>query len=246
MPDLTILHTSDLHGKLTKSAGDIITREKQSHAPCLLLDGGDAIPSGNVYFRPRGEPILAFMSDVGYDAMALGNREFHFLKAGLVSKTKLARFPVLCANIRCKSDSIEILPSIIFELGGLKVGVFGLTVPMITREMAVSKISPFWFESPIPTANELVPSLRERVDIVIALTHIGLKVDIDLANTVPGIDIVLGGHSHDTLKQPIFVGDTAVIHSGWWGRSFSRVEISASAQRKVVSATNIELSLAVS
>ena len=71
MPDLTILHTNDLHGKLSDRAAERIAREKASFVNCLLLDAGDAVSSGNVYYRPGGEPVLARMSDLGYDAMAL-------------------------------------------------------------------------------------------------------------------------------------------------------------------------------
>ncbi|MGB9587160.1 MAG: bifunctional metallophosphatase/5'-nucleotidase, partial [Armatimonadota bacterium] len=90
MLDFVILHTNDLHGKLSQQAEEIIAREKKTCDTCILLDAGDAIPSGNIYWRPWGEPILSRMADIGYDAMVMGNREFHFLAAGLESKVKLA------------------------------------------------------------------------------------------------------------------------------------------------------------
>ena len=99
MQTITLLHTNDFHGKLTKRSQEILRRERESVKSSILLDSGDAISSGNIYFNPFGEPILKQMSDLGYDAMAMGNREFHFLEKGLESKLKLAEFPVLCANI---------------------------------------------------------------------------------------------------------------------------------------------------
>lgn len=106
MPDITILHTNDFHGKMPPLAQEIIAREKASSPNPVLLDAGDAVSSGNIYYRPCGEPILAKMTELGYDAMAMGNREFHFLAAGLRSKVKLARFPVLAANLRDKAGEI--------------------------------------------------------------------------------------------------------------------------------------------
>ena len=226
MPDLTILHTNDLHGKLSDRAAERIAREKSTAEYCLLLDGGDAIASGNIYYRPGGEPILARMSELGYDAIAMGNREFHFLGPGLKSKVKLARFPILCANLHSELELGQlVLPSVVFEVG-MKVGVFGLTVPMITKRMMVSKLSPFWFEDPVETARDLVPGLKNQVDLLIALTHVGLKADMELAQSVPGIDIIVGGHTHAVLDKPVVVGETSIVQAGAWGRYLGRVDVS--------------------
>jgi len=228
MPDLTILHTNDLHGKLSDRAAERIAGEKASSGRCLLLDAGDAVSSGNVCYRPGGEPILARMSDIGCDAMALGNREFHFLAAGLRSKVKLARFPILSANLRGKDSPIgsSIVPSITFELGGLNVAVFGLSVPMIMKRMLVGRFSPFWFEDPIEAAAEILPGLRERAGVLVALTHIGIESDEELASSVPGIDLIVGGHTHAALSEPRFVGGTAIVRAGYWGRCLGKAEIS--------------------
>lgn len=243
MPDLTILHTNDLHGKLAARIAEIIAREKASAGRCLLLDGGDAVSSGNVYYRPGGEPVLARMTDLGYDAMVMGNREFHFLEAGLKSKVKLARFPILCANIRGKDGKIPpaIRPSMTWDLDGLRVTAFGLTVPMITKRMKVSKLSPYHFEDPVETAAEIVPRLRPDCDVLIALTHIGFRVDMELAGSVAGIDIVVGGHSHTVLNEPDFVGDTAVVQAGWWGHYLGKTEITLTGGRPEVRGTLVDL-----
>ncbi|HUV05712.1 MAG TPA: metallophosphatase [Armatimonadota bacterium] len=228
MPDLTILHTNDLHGKLSDRALERIAREKASSENVLLLDAGDAVSSGNLYYRRGGEPILARMSDLGYDAMAMGNREFHFLAAGLRSKVKLARFPVLSANLR-SSDSptgVSKVADASFNVNGLRVIVFGLTVPMITRRMMASRLTPFWFDDPITTAAEIVPGLRERADVLIALTHIGIESDAELAGSVAGIDLIVAGHTHAVFPDPKFRGETAIVHAGYWGRYLGRVEIS--------------------
>lgn len=225
MPDLTILHTNDLHGKLSDVVAERIAREKASAEHCLLLDAGDAISSGNIYFRLGGEPVLARMSEIGYDAMAMGNREFHFLGTGLKSKVKLAKFPILCANLRSDLDlGSLVVPSIILDMG-MRIGIFGLTVPMITKRMKVRKLSPFYFEDPIQTAVELVPELRSGCDFLIALTHIGLKADMELARSAPGIDIIVGGHTHAVLHEPEVVGGTTIVQAGSWGRYLGRVDV---------------------
>lgn len=227
MPNLTILHTNDLHGRLQLEGAEVIRRTRESAVECLLLDAGDAVTSGNVMFRPGGEPALGLMSDAEYDAMAMGNREFHFLWRGLQSKVKLARFPVLCANIRGSDAAIgpSIRASIILERGGYRVAVLGLTVPMITKRMLARVVSPYWFEDPIAAAQEIVPALREQADIVVALTHIGLQSDELLAREVPGIDLIVGGHTHAVLSEILVVAGTAIAQAGWWAHHIGRVHI---------------------
>ncbi len=254
MPNLTILHTNDLHGRLRPEGVEIIRREKESAGDCLLLDAGDAIASGNISYRPGGEPALGLMSEAGYDAMAMGNREFHFLKPGLQSKVKLARFPVLCANMDCgrRGDpstvarfetsaaplrsAIEasnratvegspLRPHYIVERGGYRVAIFGLTVPMITKEMLASRFSPYRFEDPIETAKAIVPALRDQADLVIAVTHIGIKADEALAQEVPGIDLIVGGHTHSVLHEPLMIGGTSIVQAGWFAHFLGKVQI---------------------
>jgi 2',3'-cyclic-nucleotide 2'-phosphodiesterase (5'-nucleotidase family) len=251
--DLTVLHTNDLHGKLSERAGEIIAREKLSADNCLLLDAGDAVPSGNIYYRPGGDAILARMSDLGYDAMAIGNREFHFLEVGLRSKVKLARFPVLCANLRGRGQSDFDVPSvddgaptnvrasIDLDKSGLRVAVFGLTVPMITRKMLAGKVSPFWFEDPIEAAARIVPELRSRADLLIALTHIGMQSDIELANALPDIDLIVGGHTHALMEKPRMVGRTAIVQAGWWGHCLGRIEVTMTTSGPSLSGRLIDL-----
>jgi len=167
------------------------------------------------------------MSEAGYDAMAMGNREFHFLKPGLHSKVKLARFPVLCANIHGAEDAIgpSIRRSITMVRGGYRVALFGLTVPMITRKMLASKVSPYWFDDPIHAAREIVPDLRIQADVIIAVTHIGSKLDETLAQEVPGIDLIVGGHTHSVLDEPVRIGNTSIVQAGWFAHYLGRVEI---------------------
>lgn len=227
MPNLTILHTNDLHGRLRPEGVEIIRRERASAGDCLILDAGDAIASGNISYRPGGEPALALMSEAGYDSMGMGNREFHFLRVGLQSKVKLARFPVLCANLRGAEDFVE--PSISVEVSGYTVAILGLMVPMITKKMLASKFSPYCFDDPIETARGIVPSLRDRADVVVAVTHIGMKLDEALALEVPGIDLIIGGHTHSVLHEPLMIGRTTIVQAGWFAHFLGRVEIAGEA-----------------
>ncbi len=228
MAQITLFHTSDMHNKLTGELAERLHHLKSENPMSLWLDSGDAIWSGNIYWRPGGEPALDLMNSVPYDALCMGNREFHFMAIGVDCKTSRAHFPVLSANIRPSKASRECrIPShIVIERGGVRIAVFGLTVPCITEKMLVKKVSDYYFAQPIDAAAEIVPELRKKADMVVALTHIGINRDRELAGSVPGIDIILGGHTHTVAEEHL--GQTWILHHGFYARQVGRVDLDIS------------------
>lgn len=226
---LHILHTNDFHNHLSDAQASVIRRAKAERENALLLDAGDAVSAGNVGVRPGGEPILERMSEAGYDAMTLGNREFHVADALLRLKIGKARFPILCANVRWKEDRGEALPVVPHVLkvmpDGLRVGVLGLTVPMVTARMAARHLSAFLFDDPVGVARAQIAELGPQVDVLVALTHIGLRQDERLAAACPELDLVIGGHSHDTLPEPKVVGGVPIVQTGWYGHALGDVTV---------------------
>ena len=227
MPRITVFHTSDMHNKLTPALADRLRELRQAHPGSMVLDSGDAIWAGNIVWRPGGEPILDVMTAVPYDAMCLGNREFHFLGIAMNSKTARAKFPILSANLRPANSSkpLRAKPYEILERGGVRVGVLGLSVPCITERMLVKRVSDHYFEQPISAAERIVPELRDRCDLLIALTHIGIKRDRELAESVRGINLILGGHTHAITAEPEQVGDTHILHHGSFAHYVGRVDV---------------------
>ncbi len=228
MSTLVILHTNDLHNRLREERAtrlrEIVEREREQN-PCLLLDAGDAVGAGNVTFNPTGEPILDLLSDLGYNAMVMGNREFHFTEMGFNAKLSRARFPVLCANVRARGDArLPVQPYLLLDSPVGKVGIIGLSVPMITERMLSQHVSAYVFDDPITRGCELAEELRPRVDLLIALTHIGLTKDVQLAKTCPSIDLIIGGHSHSLLEQPLREGHVTIAQAGAHARWVGRLE----------------------
>ena len=158
--------------------------------------------------RPGGEPILTRMTETGYDAMTLGNREFH----------------VADALLRLK-------------ISGLRVGVFGLTVPMVTPRMTARIVSAFVFDDPVSAAREQIARLRPHVDALIALTHIGLREDERLASACPELDLIIGGHSHNKLHAPQVVSGVPIVQAGWFGHFLGETQLTWDAGAKKPSVT---------
>jgi 2',3'-cyclic-nucleotide 2'-phosphodiesterase (5'-nucleotidase family) len=246
---LTVLHTNDLHNHLGIPAAEAISRiYAEAEGPKLLIDAGDAGGSTNITYRPAGEPVLERMSQLGYIAMTLGNRDFHVTRAGLRAKLFRASFPILCANIRPSRPALNVgagykvdealaasgatgepnlLSHIVHKAGGWRILLFGLTVPMVTERMWERRLSAYVFEPPVRVAARILPELRAwaRPDLVIALTHIGLRLDRELAGTVAGIDLIVGGHSHEVLPHGETVGDTLIVQAGSHGHFLGVVTI---------------------
>jgi len=224
MPTFTLLHTNDFHNHLTDAqALKLKARRAALGDSGLLLDAGDAISSGNITYKAGGEPILDVMSDAGYDAMTVGNREFHFSQAGFFAKVSRARFPILCANVRGSRTNepvtkLPVVPYIEKKVSDIRVAIFGLTVPMITERMLSRKVSAYVFDDPLKTAENLVAKLRPRSDVLVCLSHIGLAKDRELAERVPGIDLIIGGHTHAVLETGEMVDGTVIVQAGWWGK----------------------------
>ncbi|MGC8667273.1 MAG: bifunctional metallophosphatase/5'-nucleotidase [Chthonomonadales bacterium] len=227
MSPLVILHTNDFHNRLTPQKAQRIVERRKSLQAHLLLDAGDAVAAGNLTFHPGGEPILDLMSGAAYDAMVVGNREFHFTAAGFHAKLSRARFPVLCANVhpRAPSANLPVVPWAQWSVEGKTVVAFGLTVPMITERMKVRHASAYVFADPIATARQLVPSLRQRCDYLICISHLGLRIDRELASSVPGINLIVGGHTHALLEHGELIDSTLIVQAGSHARFLGIVTV---------------------
>lgn len=228
----------------------------------ILLDAGDACGSGNITFKLAGESILAEMTDIGYDAMTVGNRDFHVSQLGFRSKIFRAGFPILCANVRnshavLNQDDETLNSEVSITLSDddrnqprktlvnrylylqtnseWKTLIIGLTVPMVTERMWERKLSAYIFDDPLKTALSLIPNLKRRFkpDLTVALTHIGISNDRKLAESDLGIDLIVGGHTHEVLPEGERVGDCLIVQAGSHGRFYGRVEARKSLENKL-------------
>lgn len=213
---LVIIHTNDFHGTLNSARAAKLRALKPEGG--LYFDSGDCIKTGNLGFPTRREPAWELLDQAGCDASVLGNRETHVIAAAFRAKTEGHSHPLLCANLRGKDGSRPLPPATILSRAGIRVGVFGVMVPMVTARMATQAASAYLWDPPIEVAREQVATLRSQVDVLVALTHIGLTMDRQLAEAVPGIDVILGGHSHSVLEVPERKGGAWICQGGSHGR----------------------------
>ena len=217
---LRIIHTNDHHARIEPVTGGtpvapihggvsrrktLIDAIRDQGGNQMLIDAGD-IFQGTLWFTQyQGMADLEFYHAMGYEALTIGNHEFDKGPQPLADFIKRAQFPVLSANIVTDSSSpINGLykPWIIKEVGGQKIGIFGLTTQE-TPEIA-SPGQGITFTNYIEAARKAVAELKAQgVNKIIALTHIGITFDRELARQVDGIQVIIGGHSHTPMGLQI-------------------------------------------
>jgi len=233
-------------------------REAAGEMPLLLLDAGD-FSMGTLFHTISREhaPELRLMSALGYDAVTLGNHEFDFRPRGLAQMLSAAQHsgglvPIVASNLRFDADNPDddelqahqqagaISPYRIIERGGIRFGLFGL---LGNQAIEVSPMAaPVTFADPVETARAMVKTLREEewVDVVILLAHIGVSGQpgnfhgetLGLVRQVPGIDLIIDGHSHSALEQPLRVDDTTIVQAGSELRFLGELRMSLSDDNK--------------
>lgn len=261
----TILHTNDMHGRFWTDADgqlglaaqqSLIERVraevKQAGGYTLVLNAGDVntgVPESDMQ---DAEPMFRAMNALGYDAMALGNHEFDKQRGVLVKQKGWARFPMLSANLY-EQGKRPFAASANYRLGGLRVAVFGLTTPDTPKLVDPRNVEGAVFADPQREAARLVPALRKKSDVVIALTHLGYYPDgqhgtmapgdVELARKVSGIDVIVGGHSHTEVCmagpnvlesahvpgapcQPDRQNGAWIMQAGEWGKYVGRADFS--------------------
>lgn len=229
---LTIMHMNDTHAHadLMPNMVTAIKEVRAADPNALLFNAGDVF-SGTLYFNQfKGQADLALLNMVDIDAMIFGNHEFdlgsgengHKSLSEFVSK---ANFPFLSANVDFSGDAYMggisnnsytespedgiVYSGIVKEVNGEKVGIFGLT----TEDTAnISSPVNVKFQNYIEKANEAVAAFESKgINKIIAVTHIGydsnpeMGNDLQLAKYVDGIDVIVGGHSHTQLNEPVVI-----------------------------------------
>ncbi|HEY9085279.1 MAG TPA: hypothetical protein VIN40_04990 [Candidatus Tyrphobacter sp.] len=224
-------HTSDLHDHRGFSHRLLALRAQR---PGLLFDCGDSLRGSQTVYRRR-EPVLSEIDRAGYDAQAIGNREFHYLFAFLAARARRMQHPLLCTNlIDLKGRRLPFVPSLVLRsdeaLGAPRVHLLGLLIMQYPVGSRWERLFGWRFLPPEEAVAPYAQSMPEG-DALIVLSHIGLRLDRALAAAVPRIDLILGGHSHDTLFKPEYSGEVPIVHAGPYGRYVSRTELEYDAGR---------------
>lgn len=260
---LVILHTNDVHSRLepfpmdggrNQGLGGVAARAKlikdirSQEEHVLLLDAGD-IFQGTPYFNLyKGEPEIKAMTKMGYDACTMGNHDFDGGLENFATQLKHANFPVLLCNYDFTNTAMEGQSPLykIFRKGKLKIGVTGVGIEMkglVPDNLFGNTI----YLDPIRKLNETAYLLKKEkdCDMVICLSHLGYQYkedinklsDLILAKETENVDLIIGGHTHTFLNEPVLVknkinADVLVNQVGWAGIQLGRLDFEFSSFKK--------------
>lgn len=262
---LTILHTNDTHGhllpfsypdqapagsdlagvKVRKNIGGIARRATlverlrkelgSRGATVWLIDAGDVCDGTPFSTEYHGDADVAAMNATGYDFSTLGNHEFNNPLSQLKKLIGEYHYPVLCANAIDKATGKPLTQEYaIRDVSGIKIGLFGI----VTHESATYQAARegVIVGDEIETARRMVKELRPKVDIIVLISHSGDLMDEKIAAAVPGIDVIVGGHSHTRLPigqfvwhsdelKPKQVNGTIIVQAYQWGGELGRLDL---------------------
>ncbi len=252
---LHILHINDLHSRIepitkfgstcdaeTDAKGECFggvarvaakiaeLRAALDGQPVLVLDAGDQFQGSLFYTTYKGAAEAEFMEAIGFDAMAVGNHEFDDGPAGLAGFLDKVSFPVVSGNIDVSAEpglAGRVAPYVLLEVGGETVAIVSALAADTPETSSPGPNIPFRDE--VAALTETVERLRaEGQDKIVALTHVGLRKDMEIAAQVPGIDAVVGGHSHTLLSNTVEGAEPyPVMVSGEDGRAVPIVQAEA-------------------
>jgi 5'-nucleotidase len=224
-----IVHTNDIHGSLVPSEGFWLNRDfpppvgnapaavtviqglreqaRQKGYGFLYVDLGDMYSGTPLGEFTKGQAVIDFLNYAGCDLHVPGNHDFDLGKDVFLDLVKRAKSPFLCANIvKQGTDSLwNALPAdTIIELAGVRVGFFGLLTHYMKGSASEASFGGLDVIKHYVAAEREVAALRARgADIIVAATHIGYSHDRNVADSIPGIDVIVGGHSHTGLRDPV-------------------------------------------
>ena len=229
-----------------------LIREARSRAGdrTLVVDAGD-FSMGTLFHTAFTTEAaeLRLMTAMGYDAITLGNHDFDFHPKGLAQTLRAARsaekkLPAIVASnvvfspdgkgdadLRGAFNEYPVTPYAVLERRGIRVGLFGILGKDAQTDTPFAK--PVTFADHVETSKKMVALLREKekVDLVICLSHTGTSPvkkhseDENLASEVPGIDVIISGHTHTILPKPIIIGKTVIVSAGSYGAYLGRLTL---------------------
>ena len=228
----------------------LIKEARKTDPDLMLVDSGDTIQGTPLeYFHNKRnntppDPMMLAMNALHYDSMAVGNHEYNFGLKVLEKARSEAKFPWLSANSYNKGTSEpHYTPYIIKEVNGARVGVLGLTTPGIPNWENVPNYAGLEFKETVSEAKKWVSVLRakEKVDLVVITMHMGIEEDlrtgklnpaqvpnenaaVAIARQVPGVDVILMGHTHRDVPSLVING-VLLSQANRWASHVARIDV---------------------
>lgn len=241
--EIVIMHSNDSHGRIVEGSNDgmgyarintLVKDAKATNANVIYLDAGDTLHGTVMASLDKGESMVKVLNASGVAAIVPGNHDFNYGIDRLIELSKKMNFPVLANNVAWEKDGKLIFEEYkISTVAGYRIGVFGVATPETLFKTSPNNVVGVKFIDPVTASKNTVEKLKkEKVDFIVALSHLGLDESSDeknrsdnLARLVPEINLIVDGHSHTVLKEGKKVGNTMIVQTGDYNKNLGKVKL---------------------
>lgn len=239
--EITIIHTNDTHGRIDfdERSGELgfarvktlVETLRKDGKNVLVFDAGDTLHGKPIANISTGENVVKVLNELGLNGMTLGNHDFNYGYKRIIDLQKVAKFPFLAANVVDSNGNPVFDTSMLIDVDGVKVGVFGLATGETKTKSNPKNTEGLTFKDPVEVGNEMVKDLKDKgANLIVVLSHLGLDetpaVSSDvLASRVEGIDLIIDGHSHTKLDAGKQVGKTLIVQTDGHIKSIGKVDL---------------------
>jgi len=247
---ITLLHTSDIHGQVNvhdeffwkneqphfeKRGGfahlkTLIDEVRKQNPNTLLLDGGDCFQGSAIASLSEGRALIPLMNNLGYNLMLPGNWEVMYGKEMLMTDMGGYNAPKVCSNMRHENGGDLIFPPYqTFFIGGIKIGFVGYNDPLTGIRQPPAYSVGITFQEPEQNMARYVKYLKEKekCQMVFAMTHMGMSQQLRLANQdfTEGVDYILGADTHERIREPLQGKYAKVTEPGAFASFVGRLDL---------------------
>jgi 5'-nucleotidase/UDP-sugar diphosphatase len=239
---LTILHTNDLHARLSpledRQGGfayvaAVIRRERANCTDCILLFAGDLVQGSPVSTIFHGLPVYEVANLFGFDAATLGNHEFDYGWMQVRKFIQTAKYPMVTSNlVGAEGQLFTSQPYVILNVNKLRVAVIGAMTDTL-RDLSEPQLLGEWHTLPVvATARKYAAELREKSDLVVLLGHITGQEETEFLNSAPEIPVLVTGHIHSGLNQAMSRDGRVLVRVKGYGAELGRLELQVDTEKK--------------
>lgn len=252
---LTIIHTNDIHGQVVEKEAEwvesrpmvggiarlasFLEKERamatQEDRTMIYIDAADWFSGSPESDLLDGWPMVVGLNEVGMDYTTIGNHDIDHGVNTLKESVQAFDGEVIVSNLKYRGDDGELgqfpgtVSTAVRNHDGIRIGFFGLVAESTPRFALPKNVEGMEFQDQIESARQAVRELRgKNPDLIVGISHVGKENDVELAQEVDGIDVLVGGHSHDRILDPRKENGTLIVQAGSSGENVGRLDLTLS------------------
>ncbi len=239
---LTILHTNDLHARISPLENHnggfaylaaAIRHEREGCHDCILLNAGDLVQGTPVSTIFHGLPVYEIANLLGFDAATLGNHEFDYGWPQVRTFMQVARYPIVTSNLVDSKDQLfTSKPWVILQVNGLRVAVIGAMTDSL-KSLTTPNLMEDWHTIPlVATARKYAQEVKDKSDLIVLLGHITGAEERQLLDSAPEIPVIVSGHVHSGMTEALSRDGRIQVRVKGYGEELGRLDLKVDTEKK--------------